>query len=78
MIVDKMTEEIFLFFNYMDLNNAKDIYRFMVISSNDHGESWSNPKDITSQIAKKIGKKILCLLHQEEAHKLKMVLCFIV
>ena len=44
MIVDKMTEEIFLFFNYMDLNNAKDIYRFMVISSNDHGESWSIQK----------------------------------
>ena len=57
MIVDKMTEEIFLFFNYMDLNNAKDIYRFMVISSNDHGESWSNPKDITSQIAKKNWEK---------------------
>ena len=35
MIVDKKTNEIFLFFNYMDLDNAKDIYRFMVIKSSD-------------------------------------------
>ena len=37
MIVDKKTNEIFLFFNYMDLDNAKDIYRLMVIKS-----SWKN------------------------------------
>ena len=53
MIVDKKTNEIFLFFNYMDLDNAKDIYRFMVIKSSDHGENWSEPVEITNNIIKK-------------------------
>ncbi len=53
MIVDKKTNEIFLFFNYMDLDNAKDIYRFMVIKSSDQGENWSEPIDITNNIIKK-------------------------
>ena len=53
MIVDKKTNEIFLFFNYMDLDNAKDIYRFMVIKSSDQGENWSEPIEITNNIIKK-------------------------
>ncbi|MDB9901810.1 sialidase family protein [Flavobacteriaceae bacterium] len=53
MIVDRQTKDIFLFYNYMNLDKAKDIYRFMVIKSNDNGESWSSPKDITDQITKK-------------------------
>lgn len=53
MIVDKKTNEIFLFFNYMDLDNAKDIYRFMVIKSSDHGKNWSEPFEITNNIIKK-------------------------
>ena len=53
MIVDKKTNEIFLFFNYMDLDNAKDIYRFMVIKSSDNGENWSEPVEITNNIIKK-------------------------
>ncbi len=53
MIVDKKTNEIFLFFNYMDLDNAKDIYRFMVIKSSDQGENWSEPVEITNNIIKK-------------------------
>ena len=53
MIVDKKTNEIFLFFNYMDLDNAKDIYRFMVIKSSDNGENWSKPVEITNSIIKK-------------------------
>ena len=53
MIVDRQTKDIFLFYNYMNLDKAKDIYRFMVIKSNDNGESWSRPKDITDQITKK-------------------------
>ena len=53
MIVDKKTNEIFLFFNYMDLDNAKDIYRFMVIKSSDNGENWSKPVEITNNIIKK-------------------------
>ena len=53
MIVDKKTNEIFLFFNYMDLDNAKDIYRFMVIKSSDHGKNWSEPFEITNNIINK-------------------------
>jgi sialidase-1 len=53
MIVDRFTNEIFLFFNYMDLDNAKDLYRLMLIKSLDDGESWSKPIDITNQITKK-------------------------
>jgi len=53
MIVDKKTNEIFLFFNFMDLDNAKDIYRFMVIKSSDNGENWSEPIEITNNIIKK-------------------------
>ena len=53
MIVDKKTNEIFLFFNYMDLDNAKDIYRFMVIKSSDNGENWSEPVEITNNIIKR-------------------------
>lgn len=53
MIVDKKTNEIFLFFNYMDLDNAKDIYRFMIIKSSDDGENWSEPVEITNDIIKK-------------------------
>ena len=53
MIVDKKTNEIFLFFNYMDLDNAKDIYRLMVIKSSDNGENWSEPVEITNNIIKK-------------------------
>ena len=52
MIVDKMTGEIFLFYNYMDLDKEKDIYYLHVVKSTDNGKSWSKPEDITSQIAK--------------------------
>jgi sialidase-1 len=52
MIVDKMTGEIFLFYNYMDLDNEKDIYYLHVIKSNDNGKSWSEPEDITGQVSK--------------------------
>ncbi len=52
MIVDKITGEIFLFFNYMDLINEKDIYYLKFISSPDNGKTWSKPIDITSQITK--------------------------
>ena len=52
MILDKQTNTIFLFYNYMDLDNQKDIYYLKYISSNDNGKSWSNPVDITNQISK--------------------------
>lgn len=53
MIADKFTGEIFLFYNFMDLNKEKDIYYFHYTKSKDNGKTWSKPVDITSQITKK-------------------------
>ena len=52
MIVDEITNEIFLFFNYMNLETEKDVYYLKMISSKDNGHSWSTPIDLTSQITK--------------------------
>lgn len=52
MIVDRQTNEIFMFYNYMDLDTEKDIYYLHVTKSTDNGKTWSKPEDITSQIAK--------------------------
>lgn len=52
MIVDQITGEIFLFYNYMNLDTEKDIYYLHVVKSRDNGLTWSEPEDITSQIAK--------------------------
>ena len=52
MIVDKKTKEIFLFFNYMDVENEKGIYKLRFCKSNDNGVSWSKPEDITDLITK--------------------------
>lgn len=52
MIVDRVTGEIFLFYNYMDLDKEKDVYYLHVIRSSDHGQSWSGPEDITSLITR--------------------------
>ncbi len=52
MIVDKITGEIFLFYNYMNLDYEKDIYYFHVIKSKDNGKTWTEPEDITKQMTK--------------------------
>ncbi|NQU51652.1 MAG: exo-alpha-sialidase [Bacteroidetes bacterium] len=52
MIVDEVTGEIILFYNFMDLDNEKDVYYLHVVKSADNGKSWSEPEDITAQIAK--------------------------
>lgn len=52
MIVNDRTKEIILFYNFMDLNNEKDVYYLHIVKSSDNGKSWSKPEDITSQIAK--------------------------
>lgn len=51
MVVDKETGEIFLFYNYMDLDKEKDVYYFHVVSSRDNGKTWSQPRDITSSLS---------------------------
>lgn len=52
MIVDDVTKEIFLFYNFMDLDNEKNAYYLHYVKSADNGKTWSKPVDITSQIAK--------------------------
>jgi len=50
MIVDKLTNEIFLFYNYMNLDKEKNVYYLKFIKSVDNGENWSSPRDITNEI----------------------------
>lgn len=50
MIVDNVTKEIFLFYNFMDLDNEPNVYYLHVMRSKDNGLTWSGPEDITSQI----------------------------
>jgi sialidase-1 len=52
MILDRITGEIFLFYNFMDLDKEKEVYYLHVIKSRDHGRSWSQPEDITAQITR--------------------------
>ena len=52
LIVDNVTDEIFMFYNYMDLDKAKDVYKFMLIKSSDDGKSWTSPREITTEIIK--------------------------
>ncbi|MEX0314512.1 MAG: exo-alpha-sialidase [Allomuricauda sp.] len=51
MIWDEDTGEVYLFYNYMNLDTAPNKYLFRVIKSKNHGKSWSKAMDITSQIA---------------------------
>lgn len=51
-IVDRWTNQIFLFFNFMDLKAEKNVYYFKMIKSTDNGKTWTPPTDITSQITK--------------------------
>ncbi len=52
MIVDEHTGDIFMFYNYMDLDNEKDVYYLHVIKSTDNGKTWGLPVDISKQISK--------------------------
>ena len=52
LLLDAQTGELFMFFNYMNLETEKDIYYLKYVSSQDHGRTWSEPVDITDQISK--------------------------
>ncbi len=52
LIVDEKTGEIFMFYNFMDLDKEKDIYYLHYVKSSDNGKTWGVPVDITSQISK--------------------------
>lgn len=51
MIVDEVTGEIFMFYNFMDLDKEPDVYYLHVVKSMDNGQTWSEPEDITAQIS---------------------------
>ncbi len=55
MILDKKTNTVFLFYNYMNHNDPskKGIFYLHYIKSKDNGSTWSKPIDITDQITKK-------------------------
>ena len=52
MIVDHVTGDVIMFYNYMDHTTEKDIYYLKMVHSSDNGMSWSKPRDITNQITK--------------------------
>ncbi|MBN1349577.1 exo-alpha-sialidase [candidate division KSB1 bacterium] len=52
MIVDEVTGEILLFYNFMDVAQAPGIYHLHVLKSGDNGQTWSPPQDLTPQITK--------------------------
>ncbi len=52
MIVDRVSGDVIMLFNYMDLDNEKDVYYFKVLRSSDNGKTWTEPKDITTAISK--------------------------
>lgn len=52
LLVDEITGQIFLFYNYMDHDRAPGEYRLHVMKSSDNGSTWSKPEDITGQITK--------------------------
>jgi len=52
MIFDKKMKQIYLFYNYMNLDKDKDSYYLKYITSLDNGLTWSQPIDITDQISK--------------------------
>ncbi len=56
-IYDSIEGILFMFYNFMDLENAPNEYFLKVVRSKDHGNTWSKPEDITDQITKADWKK---------------------
>lgn len=51
MVLNKLTGEIILFYNYMDLKKEKGIFKQHYVISQDNGRTWSKSYDLTNQIA---------------------------
>ena len=66
MILDQKTNTIFMFYNYMDLDNEKDIYYLRYKKSVDNGKSWSKALISLIKFQKLAGKKTSSSLHQAE------------
>jgi sialidase-1 len=52
LLVDRITGDIFCFYNYMVHDKASKEFRFLVQKSTDHGQTWNPPVDFTDQVAK--------------------------
>lgn len=52
MIVDNISGDIIMLYNYMDHGKEKDVYYLRMVRSSDNGITWSEPQDITDQITK--------------------------
>jgi len=52
MIVDRVSGNILMFYNFMDHEQDSNVYYFKLAKSPDNGKTWSDPVDITSQIIK--------------------------
>lgn len=50
-IIDKVNNVVFVFYNYMDLINYPNKYRFMYVKSTDNCQTWSEPVDVTDQLS---------------------------
>ena len=51
LLLDRITGELFCFYNYMVLDPANNEFRFMVQKSSDNGKTWNKPSDFTDQVA---------------------------
>ncbi|BCX48057.1 hypothetical protein HAHE_19650 [Haloferula helveola] len=51
-VVDRETGDIFCFYNFMDQVKAPKEFRLHMQKSGDHGKTWSEPVDLTDDIAK--------------------------
>lgn len=51
MVLDSTTGDIFMFYSYIGKKPSKEFF-FRVHKSEDHGKTWSEPRDITADISK--------------------------
>ncbi|TWT84623.1 Sialidase precursor [Planctomycetes bacterium CA13] len=51
LLVDKITGDLFCFYNFMVEDKSNKEFRFYVQKSSDHGKNWGKPEDFTSQVA---------------------------
>ena len=50
-ILDKKAKKIFLFYNVWESKNNHGVFQFYVQESKDNGKTWSQPRDISKDIA---------------------------
>lgn len=49
-VVDRVTGDLFCFYNFMTADKASKEYRFKFQKSSDHGKTWQAPVDFTDQV----------------------------